>query len=122
MDAGELIREARERHGISQARLARRARTTARHIGRIERAEISPTVAMLERLLVAMGERLELEAVPGPGDNRSDAELQRDYRELTPGERVAQTIALSRTLTGIADASGRAADMASLERTRRDGG
>ena len=49
-----------------------------------------------------MGERLELGAVAGPRDNRSDAELQADYTQLTAGERMAQTAALSRTLTGIA--------------------
>ncbi len=49
-----------------------------------------------------MGERLELRARPGPHDNRTDEELQRDFRELTASERLAQTAALSRTLTGIA--------------------
>ena len=101
-DAASLIREARSRHGISQETLARRARTTQKQITRIERGEVSPSVSTLARLLAAMGERLELHAVPGPRDNRSDAELRADYRELTASERIAQTSALSRTLTGIA--------------------
>jgi hypothetical protein len=38
----------------------------------------------------------------GPRDNRSDAELRADFEQLTASERIAQTAALSRTLTGIA--------------------
>jgi hypothetical protein len=55
-----------------------------------------------------VGERLELHAVPGPRDNRSDAELRADFCELSATERIAQTSALSRALTGIrsTDASG----------------
>jgi hypothetical protein len=40
--------------------------------------------------------------VPGPRDNLSNAELQADLRELTPGQRVAQASSLRRTLNGIA--------------------
>jgi hypothetical protein len=57
---------------------------------------------MLSRLLEAMGERLTLGSEPGPRDNRSDAELAADYRQLSPSERIAQTVALSRTLASIA--------------------
>lgn len=99
---GAVIRNARARHGLTQATLARRAGTTQKHVSRSERGEISPSVATLDRLLRAMGERLELSAVPGSRDNRSDAELRADYRLLTDGERIAQTPALSRTLTGVA--------------------
>ena len=101
-DAASLIRDARSRHDISQETLARRARTTQKQISRIEGGEVSPSVSTLSRLLAAMGERLEMRAVPGPRDNRSDDELRADYEELTPSERIAQTAALSRTLTGIA--------------------
>jgi transcriptional regulator with XRE-family HTH domain len=101
-DAASLIREARSRHGISQETLARRARTTQKQISRIEGGEVSPSVSTVSRLLAAMGQQLEMRAVPGPRDNRSDAELRADFEELTPSERIAQTAALSRTLTGIA--------------------
>jgi transcriptional regulator with XRE-family HTH domain len=105
--AGDVIRDARRRHGLSQASLARRARTTQKQISRIERGEISPSVATLARLLATMGERLELRAVPGPRDNRSDAELRADFAELSATERIAQTSVLSRALTriGATDAS-----------------
>lgn len=99
--AGRVVRDARQRHRLSQQALARRARTSQKHISRIEGGEISPSVATVERLLAAMGERLELHAVPGPRDNRSDADLRADLA-LTASERLAQTAALSRTLTGIA--------------------
>ena len=101
-DAGAFVREARRRHGISQETLARRAATTQKQISRIEHGEVSPSVSTLSRLLAAMGERLELRAVPAPRDNRSDDELRADFEELTASERIAQTAALSRTLTGIA--------------------
>jgi len=101
-EAGSLIRDARGRHGISQATLARRAGTTQKQVSRIEGGEVSPSISTLARLLAAMGERLELRAVPGPYDNRSDDELRADLEHLTASERIAQTAALSRTLTGIA--------------------
>jgi transcriptional regulator with XRE-family HTH domain len=101
-DAGALVRDARKRHGVTQETLARRAGTTQRQISRIERGEISPSVSTLTRLLAALGERLELRAVPVPSDALRDAELRRDFAELTDTQRVAESIALSRTLTGIA--------------------
>jgi transcriptional regulator with XRE-family HTH domain len=96
-----VLRQARTRHGLSQQALARRARTSQRQISRIERGETSPSFETMQRLLAVMGERLDLVAA-APRDNRSDEELQADYRELTASERVAQTSALSRTLTSIA--------------------
>jgi len=102
LDPGALVREARRRHGVSQATLARRAGTTQRQISRLERGETSPSAKTLARLLAALGERLELRAVPGPHGNRSDSELRRDAAELTAGERISAAAALSRTLTGIA--------------------
>jgi transcriptional regulator with XRE-family HTH domain len=101
-DAGALIRDARRRSGVSQETLARRASTTQKQISRIERGDVSPSVTTVSRLLAALGEQLELRAVPGPRDNRSDAELRADHDELTPSERLSQAAALSRTLTSIA--------------------
>lgn len=101
-DVGALLRDTRGRHRISQATLARRAGTTQKQISRIERGDISPSIATVARLLAAMGERLELHATPGPRDNRTDDDLRADLKRLTAGERIAQTAALSRTLTGIA--------------------
>jgi len=100
-DAATLLRDARKRHKLDQRTLARRAGTTQAQISRIERGEISPGTDTLARLLAAMGERLELITAPGPRGNARTADLRRDFEQLTPGERVAQTIKLSRMLTGM---------------------
>lgn len=63
-DSAALVFEARRRHGLSQASLARRAGTSQRHVSRIERGEVSPSVDTLRRLLQVMGEELRLTAVP----------------------------------------------------------
>jgi transcriptional regulator with XRE-family HTH domain len=101
VNAGTLLRTTRERHGLSQAALARRASTTPRQIGRIERGEISPSVGTLHRLLAVMGERLELGAVAAERGNQSDAEL-RETLALTRIERVQEAFVLSETLTHVA--------------------
>lgn len=100
-DIGELVRKARRRHGLSQERLARRCATSQRHISRIERGDVSPSVETLERLLRAMGERLEVRAMPGPRGNQSTVELRAALEQTTAGERIAETAALSEFLTGI---------------------
>lgn len=64
MNAAVVLREARMRHGISQRRLALRARTSQDAISRIERGVESPTLERLTHLLRMLGERLELNAVP----------------------------------------------------------
>jgi transcriptional regulator with XRE-family HTH domain len=102
MYVGDLIRETRKRHRLDQRALARRARTSQRHVSKIERGEVSPSVDTVARLLEVMGERLELGAAPGRRGNQSIADLRADYEELTSGERIAQLAELSHTLTSIA--------------------
>ena len=101
MDPATLIRDARARHRLGQAALARRARTSQAQISRIERGEISPSVSTLARLLEAMGERLELTTTPLPHGNRTDDDARSDAA-LDAAERVAHAAALSRALTSIA--------------------
>ena len=55
-----MLREARQRHGLSQERLAIRAGTTQSAISRIEQERGSPTIRTLEELLHMMGEDLVL--------------------------------------------------------------
>jgi transcriptional regulator with XRE-family HTH domain len=64
MNAGDLVRELREQHGLSQAALAYRAGTTQQAISRIEQGLVSPTIEMLSRLAAACGEELVLDARP----------------------------------------------------------
>jgi transcriptional regulator with XRE-family HTH domain len=65
--AAALLREARNRAGLSQRDLARRAGTAQSVIARIERGQTSPTWATLERLLAAAGLRLSPETQPADG-------------------------------------------------------
>jgi transcriptional regulator with XRE-family HTH domain len=81
--ASELLREARARHGVSQRRLALRARTSQDAISRIERGVESPTLERLNHLLTALGERLELDSVPRV---EADGEVAR----LTVRERLRE--------------------------------
>ncbi len=64
MDAGALLRQRRRAHGLSQSELAIRAGTRQATISRIENGREVPTVQRLDQLLTALGERLELRAVP----------------------------------------------------------
>ena len=57
---GQLLREARRRHGVSQARLATRAGTTQSAISRIESDRVSPSIETLRSLLHLLGEDLVL--------------------------------------------------------------
>lgn len=61
MNAAELVRSVRERHNLSQARLAYRAGSTQQAISRVERGMISPSVGFLERVVAACGEELVLD-------------------------------------------------------------
>ena len=83
---GQLLREARRRHGVSQARLATRAGTTQSAISRIERDQVSPTVATLRSLLHLLGEDLTLSSVKR--DAGIDRTLIRERFKSTPAERV----------------------------------
>lgn len=106
MGAAALIRKTRERHGLNQEALARRAGTSQGQISKIERGVVSPSISTVERLLGVMGERLELAAVPGPRPNASLRELRRDYEGLSAEERVRQQAALSNALTSLAKREG----------------
>lgn len=86
MTAGELLKEVRRRHGLTQAQLAARARTSQAAISRIERGLVSPSVAMLERLLDLMGEELRLDAQPI--DYGHDPTLIRGNLEHDPATRI----------------------------------
>lgn len=84
MSAAALLREARERQGISQRRLALRAGTSQDAISRIERGVESPTVERLAKLLLVLGERFELGAAPL--SETDDAPVH----GLTAGERLRE--------------------------------
>ena len=93
MSPGELLRDARRRHGVSQARLATRAGTTQSAISRIESDRVSPSVETLRSLLHLLGENLELGAKQR--DTGIDVTLNRANLRHTPADRVRQGMALA---------------------------
>lgn len=62
MDVPSAIRNARTRAGISQAEVARRAKTSQPAVARYEAGGSTPSLRTLERLLVACGSSVELAA------------------------------------------------------------
>lgn len=94
MTVGDMVREARRRHAISQQVLALRAGTDQAAISRIERGEVSPTIETVERLMAAIGERVSMQPRP----------LERDYDPLhmratlarSPEERLRLAISWNR--------------------------
>jgi transcriptional regulator with XRE-family HTH domain len=86
MEAGELVRAARRRHGLTQEQLAARARTSQAAISRIERGLVSPTVETLTTLLDLMGEELSLDA--RQIDSGHDRTLLRQNLAFEPAQRI----------------------------------
>jgi len=72
MDAAALLRQRRVAHGVSQRGLALRAGTRQATISRIENGHEIPTTERLAQLLTALGERLELRAVPLDPERSTD--------------------------------------------------
>ncbi len=89
-DAAHLLREARSRAGLSQRRLARRARTAQSVVARIEGGLASPSWETLARLLAAAG--FELDARLATRATRGSHMLDDVARilSLTPEERLAE--------------------------------
>ncbi len=96
---GELLREARARHGVSQKQLAARASTTQSAISRIERNRISPSVETLRELLYLLGEDLTLGAEKR--DFGIDWTLNVERLKLSPSERVAYGLAMAGQMIAI---------------------
>ena len=106
MTPGELIREIRLRHGLSQERLARRVGSRQSAISRLEADEVSPSVETLELLARAMGEELHLGVEAPPRDY--DPLHRRATAARPPAERLALGISWNRMAGRLASA-GRAA-------------
>jgi transcriptional regulator with XRE-family HTH domain len=90
---GQLLREARRKHGVSQARLATRAGTTQSAISRIERDQVSPSFDTMRELLHLVGEDLVIET--RPRDWGIDREMVRANLALDPARRVERGLAFS---------------------------
>jgi transcriptional regulator with XRE-family HTH domain len=83
---GELLREARRRHGVSQAQLAIRAGTRQSAISRIESGRVSPTFETVHTLLDLLGEELTVGS-EWP-DTGIDLTLNEGNLRLSPSDRV----------------------------------
>jgi transcriptional regulator with XRE-family HTH domain len=95
--AGELLRDARCRHGLTQRQLATRARTSQAAISRIERGVVSPTVDTLGELLWLMNERLELGSEPVNWGH--DVTLNEANLALDTEARLRRGVTFSRRMT-----------------------
>lgn len=93
MDVGELLRERRLAHGLSQRDLALRAGTKQSTLSRIENGHEDPTVERLDLLLIALGERLELAAVPLDPE-RPAADVWADHAKAM-GQRLGEGFVLA---------------------------
>lgn len=102
MDVGELIKQARERHGISQESLALRAGTDQAAVSRIEGGKISPNVDTVDRLLEAMGERLRVDVERIPGDH--DPVHHRELLSRSLEERLELAISWNRLASQLSEA------------------
>lgn len=87
---GELLREARIRHELSQEQLAIRAGTTQSAIARIERDRTSPSIKTLTNLFQAMEEDFVFGA--RPRDWGVDLGLNHANLELTPTGRLERQL------------------------------
>lgn len=107
MTAGELLREARRRHGLSQTRLARRAGTSQAAISRIERGLVSPTIETLAALVAQAGDELVLDA--REFDWGHDRSLLQTNLALSPRERIANAASVGRAVSELRRAARSAA-------------
>jgi transcriptional regulator with XRE-family HTH domain len=108
---GQLLREARIRHELSQEQLAIRAGTTQSAIARIERDRTSPSIKTLTALFQAMEEDFVFGA--RPRDWGVDLTLNHSNLEFTPTERVERGLGFSDV---IREVRGQIADRKALER------
>jgi transcriptional regulator with XRE-family HTH domain len=92
MDVAATLRRAREQAGLSQAELARRARTSQATVSAYEGGRKLPSVATLDRLLAATGSRLAVERMPPPAAKPSSAELSRRARTLIDVLELAEAL------------------------------
>lgn len=85
--SGDLLKEARQRAGLSQAQLARRAGKPTSVIGRWERNEVKPSFETLLEMIRACG--CDLRFVLDDLDESQDAAI-RSSLDLSPAQRLEQ--------------------------------
>ena len=106
MKPGELVKERRARHRLSQRELAYRAGTSQSAIARIESGEEDVTWKRLRSILIAMGDEpvLSVERLASRYDVH---DLMRE-RAMSPEDRLASGVNFNRLASEIALAGARA--------------
>jgi transcriptional regulator with XRE-family HTH domain len=95
VDAGSLLRYARDKARLSQRELGRRAGISQTTISLIEDGKTSPRFATLDRLLDICGFELEIVPRAGVGIDRT---RMREFLRLAPAERARIAIGEARNL------------------------
>ena len=98
LDASKLLQRARERAGMTQRQLAKKARTAQSVVARIELGETSPSWSTLARLLKAAGFSLSA----GLRRTSVDPQLLDDVPRilaLSPEQRLLEVAQVSRFLS-----------------------
>jgi hypothetical protein len=98
LDASKLLQNARERAGMTQRQLARKARTAQSVVARIELGETSPSWSTLARLLKAAGFNLTADLRRISIDPQLLDDVPR-ILALSPEERLREVAQVSRFLS-----------------------
>ena len=99
MTPNSLIRDARERAGLTQAALAARLGVSQASVAQLERPGSNPTVAALDAALRAAGRRLELQSSEYK-PNVDFTLLARNLR-MSPAQRLAAFETAHREVAGL---------------------
>jgi transcriptional regulator with XRE-family HTH domain len=100
MDAGNLLRIARERAGLSKRELARRARTSPAALVTYEHGTRDPTVGTFVRIVHAAGAdadvRIARRQGPDPAEAGRRLEQVLELADALPRRRAARVLAFPR--------------------------
>lgn len=94
LNASRLLQSARERAGLSQRQLAKKARTAQSVVARIEMGETSPSWSTLARLLKAAGFTLSIGLVRTSVDPQVLDDVPR-ILALSPEQRLREVAQVS---------------------------
>jgi transcriptional regulator with XRE-family HTH domain len=115
-DSAELLVEAREQAGLSQSELAKLAGTSQSAVARLERGQVSPSLATLRRLARAAGFDVQVSLAPRPTGDPVVQAYKRDVDRTLLRENLRKSV--DRRLRDI-EAFGRDADELRRAVTRR---
>jgi transcriptional regulator with XRE-family HTH domain len=103
--AGNLIKRARRKAGLTQAELARRLGTTQSSVARLESPGSNPRVETLDRAVAAAGQRVS--ATIGP-DSGLDETLIASGLGIEPAERLRRFTSAYKSVQKLSEAGKKA--------------